>query len=63
MAVTGNTADKKKIDLWVNIHCKFHFYCSVGEHFNPNNSLHGGPDDNPSKRVSIESRLCLMTCV
>jgi len=25
----------------------------VGEHYNPHNATHGGPDDEPSRRVNI----------
>jgi len=51
MVATGKPVlckNKVQIDDKKN---KFCLYNSVGEHFNPNNSLHGDPEDDLSKRV------------
>lgn len=52
MAVIGESVLQKKI--FRKIIGKFYFYHSVGEHFNPNNSVHGAPENNLLERVNIK---------
>jgi hypothetical protein len=55
MAAKGNKTSHTLVKLVLfNKQLKFVikiFDNSVGEHFNPNNTPHGGPSDSPLKRV------------
>ena len=48
-----------KVNTWVDTLNKLYFYYSVGEHFNPNNSPHGSPENDLSKRVNLNKFLTL----